>query len=383
MTLPTQRNPQQGTFVASRLSALNKFSVVRVLRPHPWFPIVRSPYLDSSPRRAFCIDVRRMFYIPGVFKAWDGWFMQRCVSAWLKELPVDVEHSLLDAHFGYPEGVGCYLAARRIGLPCFITLRGVEVDWFRIPKVRCQMLEALCNVNGVIAVSQSLKDEAVAQGVPSSQITVIENGYDESVFFPDNQLATRKKLSISPSSKLLVCVANLKPVKGHAVLFKALAKLAADIEWELHCIGTSESGGALIHLEKLRNELGLKNRIVFVGEQPAEQIADYLRASDLFVLASHREGCCNAIIEAMACNCRIVCTDVGDNARLLREYQRCQLVPANDSDALSASISNSMEAKDGALASGLTTIGSWENVAQRTIQFFQERTNNRLEGYSE
>src|SRR5690606_34901143 len=95
------------------------------------------------PEAAFPIDYRRMFYLPGIAKAWDGRWMQRCIDRWLDPLLAVEPGAVLDAHFAYPEGVACHRAAARRGLPFFVTLRGVEEEWFKHRPIRRQMVAAL------------------------------------------------------------------------------------------------------------------------------------------------------------------------------------------------------------------------------------------------
>jgi glycosyltransferase involved in cell wall biosynthesis len=54
-----------------------------------------------------------------------------------------------------------------------------------------------------------------------------------------------------------------------------------------------------------------------------DRVVDYLNAADVFVLASRLEGSPNVVKEAMACNCPIVATDVGDVREVIKDTQGC------------------------------------------------------------
>ena len=56
----------------------------------------------------------------------------------------------------------------------------------------------------------------------------------------------------------------------------------------------------------------------------------YYNSADLLLLTSFHEGSPNVIKEAMACNCPIVSTDVGDVKRLFGEYTRCLYIHSFD-----------------------------------------------------
>jgi hypothetical protein len=120
-----------------------------------------------------------MFYLPGIAKHWDGWWLNQVVSHWVSSMPnLDSKNTILDAHFGYPEGVGCYRVAKRRKLPLFITVRGLETELMAVPAIKKQMLEAFDYATGIISVSQSLKDMLIQNGVDGSKIRVIGNGVD-------------------------------------------------------------------------------------------------------------------------------------------------------------------------------------------------------------
>ncbi len=371
MTLPCNSHLERGIFLFRRLQAISRKCEVRALCPNPWFPGLRSASPQRSDFDGLKIAHRKMFYIPGFAKVLDGWWMKRCVVSWLKECSPLPSDALLDAHFGYPEGVGCLSAAIAWGIPCFISLRGVEVDWFRVPRVRSQMVQALNDATGVIAVSQSLKDLAVENGVVSDQIKVISNGCDSSLFHPGDKQQARQLLGLDSQKTLLVSVANLKPVKGHDVLIRALSAVRADCQ--LLIVGKQDDPHYAAEIRYLAGQLGVAARVVLVGVEPPNRVAEYLRAADLFVLGSRREGCCNALIEAMATGCPVVATDVGDNRKLLESYGAKRIVVSGNAQAFAESIESMIANPIGNSPSASAQFANWDQVADQTIDYFETR----------
>ncbi|MGB7324025.1 MAG: glycosyltransferase [Rubripirellula sp.] len=266
------------------------------------------------------VDAGDMFYFPGVVKRLDGYWLERCVDRWLNQLdPALLCDAVLDAHFGYPEGVGCWRVAKRRGMPVFITIRGLEVDLFGRSSRGDQLLQALCEATGVIAVSHSLKAAAVTAGVPADQITVIPNGVDAATYSTGDQADAKSNISYEKTGKLVVSVGNLKAVKGHDILIRAVAHIQSDCDFQLVCIGGGVESAWGKSLQALANELGVQDRIHFVGSKPPNEVANWLRAADLFALASRREGCCNAVLEALSTGLPVVVTDAGDNAEYVQE----------------------------------------------------------------
>jgi glycosyltransferase involved in cell wall biosynthesis len=72
-------------------------------------------------------------------------------------------------------------------------------------------------------------------------------------------------------------------------------------------------------LEKLSADLGIQDRVFFVGEK--SDVADWLACMDVYINSSRSEGMSISIMEAMACKIPILANDVGDN-RLLVDGER-------------------------------------------------------------
>ncbi|QDV26821.1 D-inositol 3-phosphate glycosyltransferase [Aureliella helgolandensis] len=359
-----------------RLEKMAELASVRALQPQPWFPCVRPRRHDAElPGAKFPIDRSGMFYFPGVAKRLDGRWLERCVNRWLEQLPKStLESCVLDAHFGYPEGVGCWRVAQRRGIPVFITLRGLEVDLFRTRDRGPQLLEALGGATGVIAVSHSLKASAVAAGAPADHITVIPNGVDTQLYCPGDRPAARTAVGYSESTKLIVSVGNLKPVKGHDTLLHAMAEVVKQLEVNLVCIGGEVQSPWGIRLQQLSKELGIDQRVQFLGSQTPQTVVNWLRAADLFCLASRREGCCNAVLEALATGCPVAVTNAGDNRIIVKNQDMGQVCPVESPTALAQSILETLGKPHAprSIAAGVSEY-TWPSAGQKTIAYFSER----------
>ena len=126
--LPGPHNPAGGIFVWRRLDAMARQVEVTTLQPVPYFPGVaplpdwaREPYHDFNGLR---IEHLPMFYFPKYLKSLDGRWLYRSIRDRLEELKDRGRVDVVDAHFGYPEGVGALRAARQLGIPFYVTLRG-------------------------------------------------------------------------------------------------------------------------------------------------------------------------------------------------------------------------------------------------------------------
>ena len=380
-TLPTPDDPASGVFVMRRLAALASKSRLHVIQPMPYFPIVRPlpTWAKSEKHVAEGADVFHapMFYVPKFLKTLDSYWLYRSVIRKLAELKNMDRLDVIDAHFGYPDGVGCLRAARELKVPVVITIRGVEEDHLQVPAIAKQIRAALKHADGCICVSHSLKEIAIEAGASEARTQVIHNAVNRGVFAPGSRSEARAALNIGDGDALVVSVGNLLSVKCHDVLIAAFAKLQGTIGNARLVI----IGGAMHepeHPKKLRElcgSLGIAERVTFIGRIDETGVATWLKAADVFALASRREGCCNAIIEALASGLPVVTTPVGDNTWFVRDGQNGYIVPVRDSDAMARALEKALECEDWdrhSISSELH-VGDWDSVALKVLCFFQER----------
>lgn len=384
---PSRNNPTSGLFVKRRLDAIAGQGVpVFGLKPDPYFPFLRPKRLDFAPEdAAFPMDVKSMFYLPKIGNQLNGKWMSRCVEAWLNKMPAGMlEGGVLDAHFGYPEGVACWLAARRLNLPYFVTIRGLEVDVFaRKSSIRGMMIEALCNASGVVAVSDSLKSVAVSNGIPPNKIQVIENGVDGSFFSPGDRSICRQRLSIPAAAKLIVSVASIRQLKGFDLLIEAIASYKNDPDFQCVLIGKIYEADHYKLLAKRIKQLNLEHKVKFVGQASADEVVTWLRASDLFVLPTRREGCCNAVIEALSTGVPVVTTPAGDNTKFVRDGVNGFIVPHESPEEIRNAIDRVFQMSwDPAGISESVRNYTWQGVAEKVIEYFEAGARNRGAGRS-
>jgi glycosyltransferase involved in cell wall biosynthesis len=322
-----------------------------------------------------------MFYIPRFLKCLDGFWVKRAVMSAVWDLERNAPIDLIDAHFGYPEGVGCVGAALALGKPVFVTFRGLESQILSDPWKGPQLRWAMNRCTGIICVSESLKDLAISNNVEGEKIRVIPNAVNRQVFTTGDKLQARMSLGIANDYPLIVSVGMLVHGKGHHLLVRALARLRNQIPAARVVLV-----GAAAHerhyprfLNKLIADLGLGDAVTLAGSQSPEQVANWLRAADVFALPTFDEGCCNAILEAMACGLPVITTPVGDNAALVSAPQRGLIVPVDNVEKLALAMESALSMRWDRLA--ISRYGrdySWSEAAQQTSCFFKERLEATL-----
>lgn len=167
-----------------------------------------------------------------------------------------------------------------------------------------------------------------AHGAPRARVHVIRNGIDDTVFRPRD--AAGGGAGRPPGSPVRIgSVGRLIPVKGFDVLIEAARSLAGSLSAEYVVIGAGPERAALE-----RRAEGLP--VSFPGElREPQQVAEFLRTLDLFVLPSRSEGLPNVVLEAAACGLPVVATRAPG---IEGAAEHAVLVPPDDVTALAEAL---------------------------------------------
>jgi glycosyltransferase involved in cell wall biosynthesis len=163
----------------------------------------------------------------------------------------------------------------------------------------------------------------------------VEGGVDTSAFAPDGgPEPARARLGIAEGIRLLVTVRRLEPRTGVDQLLRTVPALPADVE--LAVIG---SGLLDATLRGLAAQLGVADRVRFPGRVPDDELRDWYRAADLFVLPTVAyEGFGLVTVEALASGTPVVGTPVGATPELLRPLDPRLVADSASPDALARAI---------------------------------------------
>jgi colanic acid/amylovoran biosynthesis glycosyltransferase len=139
----------------------------------------------------------------------------------------------------------------------------------------------------------------------------------------------------------LLCVASLQEYKGLHVLVEACAQLRERLPIRCTLVG---EGPFRDRLEARVRELGLGDRVHFLGPVSEERVGELLREADIFVAPSvvardgQMDGIPVALMEALAAGVPVVASDLSGIPELVVHEQTGLLVPPGDATALAAAI---------------------------------------------
>lgn len=182
-------------------------------------------------------------------------------------------------------------------------------------------------ISNSASAARWLADE---EGVPTRRILELPNFLDERAFrrvAEDVRSARRRSWGVPPEAFVVGTVARLAPVKNHAMLLRALARLPADVHAVLVGAGPSRSA-----LEDLARSLQIAPRVHFTGE--LIETANLHQFFDASVLCSRSEGFPNSVLEALAAACPVVATPVGGVPEVIEDRRTGLLVPVDETETL-------------------------------------------------
>jgi len=179
--------------------------------------------------------------------------------------------------------------------------------WSRTWFMRKTYKEIYTKADSIQAISSYLAKRAKKYGY-QGEVKIIPNGVDLEKFKKDfNQeelFNLRKELGLNPTDKVLVTASRLVFKNGVDTLIKAIKNL----QIKVLILG---QGNLETKLKALAQELGVKDRVLFLGHISQKDLPKYLRISDIFVRTSRSEGLGSAFLEAMAANLPVIGTEVG------------------------------------------------------------------------
>ncbi|MBB3021691.1 glycosyltransferase involved in cell wall biosynthesis [Microvirga lupini] len=200
----------------------------------------------------------------------------------------ECRYDLIHAHYG----LSGLVARFQFSIPIIVSFCGDDLYGHSDPKGRARLSSLpfawIHRQLSRFVDASVVKSKAMNALLPRPNATVISNGVDMEMFRPLEKQACREELSLDPDrTYILFPYAPDRPRKNFSALKEAVDGLRA------------QSPERLIE-------------ILTIAGEPQHRIPLYMNAADVLVLPSFWEGSPNAVKEAMACNMKVVASDVGD-----------------------------------------------------------------------
>ncbi|MCB2060129.1 MAG: glycosyltransferase [Novosphingobium sp.] len=252
----------------------------------------------------------------------------RALLPMIEDLHAARPFDVIDAQFFFPDGPAAAVIARELDLPLVIKARGSDIHhWGKRPRALAQMRAAADRATALLAVSHALRKDMIALGMPEERIAVHYTGLDRSRFQVMERKVARGLVSAIPDlgiwekGPLIVTPGALIAIKGQRLAIEALGDLP---EGHLALAGAGEDEA---ELRALAAELGLADRVQFLGQISHDLLPRLFSAADVVVLPSEREGLANVWVEALACGTPLVIPDIGGAREVVRDDSAGRIVP--------------------------------------------------------
>jgi len=282
---------------------------------------------------------------------------------------------LVHAHFG-TDGLLALPLARALGVPLVTSLRGYDVQrsraallrsgrlsWMRYALAQKRLMEegAL-----FLAVSDALRDRAIARGFPDERTLTHYNGVDLNRFAPSPD---------PPAARIILHAGRLVEKKGTALLIEVFSRVAKEFPDAKLVI----AGDGPLRMSLQRQAAPLGGQVQFLGAVLRVRIADLMRTAWLLATPSvtardgDAEGLPNVVVEAAASGVPVVATAHAGIPEAVEDGVSGLIVPENDPAALAAALRRLL---------GSAELRSAQSAAARRLaksRFDLRRQSERLE----
>lgn len=259
------------------------------------------------------------------FSKFTTWYNKRAIVSIVKKIGSEVLYS----HF-WSSALPVYEYAAKNNCPLFVACgEGDDAIENMIKTISKESKERLSSaVTGVISVSSENKRKCIDFRLATKDnIDVFPNCVNTSIFHKMDVTEIKEQLGITENDFVIGFVGGFIPRKGPDRIAKAITKLN-DPHIKVMFIGKPFSGYAyefdcpgIIHKGPLNHDL----------------LSQYLNCADVFVMPTQKEGCCNAIVEALAMGLPVISSDGAFNDDILDEHNSIRLNP-DDVDAIASAI---------------------------------------------
>jgi len=252
-------------------------------------------------------------------------FAQALVMA--REMPASVEHYYV--HFMHtPASVGYY--ASIINRQSW-SISAHAKDIWTISERELRKKLAACD--WIVTCTAANSSYLSSLSTVADKVTLLYHGLDFTRFDRNEALASKRDGSDADNVVRLISVGRAVDKKGYEILLAALAELPSTLNWRFVHIG----GGELFEaLQAQARELGLDDRIDWLGALPQTEVLAQYRNADLFVLPSKisadgdRDGLPNVLMEAQSQGLACLSTNISGIPELIVHAESGWLVEQKD-----------------------------------------------------
>ncbi len=238
------------------------------------------------------------------------------------------------------------------------------------------------SVDGVRAVSEWEGKEIIAKGVNKKKVEVITNGIEDEAYQDSEQDASPGiKKQVESYGRYIIQIGRVYVIKNYETVIRALPKLPKDIKYLI--VGPVENNYHDSYkpgLEKLASELGVSDRVLFLGVIKGVDKYYLIKHAQLMVHMALWESFCNVVHEGMSQGLPCIVSNVYALPYLIKDGVNGYCLPVKDSDAVADKINYVLENMESATINNMRKVNkefglknSWTNVAESMFSFYSKQ----------
>lgn len=388
---PSVLNEMNGIFVHEQVKALVAKGIeVQVVSPVIWapFPINYLSFkwknYSNIPKKTIYEGIniwhpRYLAFPRSWFFASSGKRMYCGMRNLVTKIYQEFQFDLIHAHVALPDGFSAIMLSKAFNKPFIVTIHGedLQITLYKDKGCKKALYEVFKNTRRVIIVSNKLKKIAKANIGFIEKIIVIGNGVSVNNLTQDtNKIKTKNYLN----QKNILSVSNLITSKGIDFNLQAVALLIdkyPDLKYQIIGDGPEKN-----RLKKLAVDLGINDRVEFLGKLAHKEVIKYMAKADIFSLPSWNEGFGVVYIEAMSQGRPVIGCKGEGIEDFVEDGKTGILVKPKKVDSLVKAIDYLLGNTDKAQAIGeraqrfILKNYTWEKNAEKTIKVYKEVLKN-------
>lgn len=214
---------------------------------------------------------------------------------------------IISAQASYPAALVARALSEKYGVPYTVTIR---MSPFPFPqydrgnnRLKPILNEPLQMANTIISTSDDLRYKVESYGF--EKVRTVNNPVDTDFFRPDGERVEEEVIALA--------VGRIEEQKGIDLLLQAVAQVPNIT------LRVGGAGALLQDYKKMAKELGIEDRVKWLGELSHDQVMNEMQRCSFYVLSSRHETFGNVVVEAMACGKPVVATKCGGPSEMVTE----------------------------------------------------------------
>jgi glycosyltransferase involved in cell wall biosynthesis len=197
----------------------------------------------------------------------------------------------------------------------------------------------------------TIRQLAVSYGMPMERIVTFPWGTDLEHFNPGERWEGLAQLQAGAEAPFtLLSTRSWEPIYGVETIARAFAQVARQRpELRLVMLGNGSQAGSLRQIfarEGLLEGPAGHPRVLLPGQAAYADLPGFYRSADLYLAATHSDGTSISLLEAMACGCPALVSDIPGNREWVTPGENGWLTPAGDAEALAQAILRAVEERE-------------------------------------